>query len=154
MTAPGAPGSGAKPVRLLTSMTRVILTATGALSLRLPWPSTCNARQRCRCSPGPGGRLSNVFLASIRAAAGAPAPWIGLTAEGAAIGAGALNVALMYDAAGHRHHRALRLSLCVHRGPPGQRRGGAGLRGATRWQAKVSPPEASPAAGRPGHYIG
>lgn len=57
MTAPGTPRSGAKPLRPLTSMTRVVWMVTGALSLLLvralhvQWPPVPSLW------PGPGGRL-------------------------------------------------------------------------------------------------
>lgn len=57
MTATGTPGSGAKPVRPLTSMRRVVWMVTGALSLRLAralrvqWPPALSLW------PWPGGRL-------------------------------------------------------------------------------------------------
>ena len=73
-----------------------MLVASGALSLLLAlafylqWPPALSLW------PWPGGRLSNVFLGSILAAAGAPVLWIGLSAEAAAIAGGALNFTLMY----------------------------------------------------------
>ncbi len=73
-----------------TLMASGVLSLLTALAFYLQWPPAL------ALWPWPGGRLSNVFIASILAAAAVPVIWIGLTAEVAAIAGGALNFALMY----------------------------------------------------------
>jgi hypothetical protein len=68
----------------LTVMARVLLAATGAPSLLLAVAFYLQWPPALALWPWPGGRLSNVFLASILAAAGAPVLWIGLRGEAAA----------------------------------------------------------------------
>jgi hypothetical protein len=68
-----------------------VLALLAALAFYLQWPPALSLW------PWPGGRLSNVFIASILAAAGVPVLWIGLSAEAAAIAGGALNFAVMYS---------------------------------------------------------
>jgi hypothetical protein len=67
-----------------------VLALLAALAFYLQW------RPALALWPWPGGRLSNVFIASILAAAGVPVLWIALSAEAAAIAGGALNFAVMY----------------------------------------------------------
>jgi hypothetical protein len=67
-----------------------VLALLAALAFYLQWPPALSLW------PWPGGRLSNVFIASILAAAAVPVLWIGLSAEAAAIAGGALNFAVMY----------------------------------------------------------
>jgi hypothetical protein len=96
MNGPAQPATASRRASSLTLIARVLLMATGALSLLLAVAFYLQWPPALALWPWPGGRLSNVFLASILAAAGAPVLWIGLSAEAAAIAGGALNFALMY----------------------------------------------------------
>jgi len=79
-----------KPALRVALVASGVMSLLGALAFFLQWPPVL------ALWPWPGGRLSNVFIASILAAAGLPVLWIGVAAEAAAIAGGALNFAVMY----------------------------------------------------------
>jgi hypothetical protein len=80
----------------MNTLLRTAFIAIGLLALLLALALLLQQPWAGQLWPWPGGRLSRIFVASIFASAGLPVLWIGLTGEGAAVAAGAVNFAVMY----------------------------------------------------------
>lgn len=76
------------------SALRMLLIATGALSLALALAFFLQTPIATALWPFPASRLSNIFLASILAATAVPVMWLGVSGDFAAARGGAANLAL------------------------------------------------------------
>lgn len=80
----------------MNAVLRAVLIGVGLAALVLALAFFLQMPWIVELWPWPGGRLSNIFLASILAASGMPVLWIGWSREWAAIAAGALDLGVTY----------------------------------------------------------
>lgn len=78
----------------MSRILRFVLVVTGLVSLAFAVGFFAQAGWATRIWPLASSRLSNIFIASILAAIGAPVLWIGLSGELRAMAGGAINLAV------------------------------------------------------------